>query len=130
MNASQRQTLARLIEAIDQAADEVQSLEEEAHAALFEAGDRERHGQLLEQKAIVIIGLEEETEDLIPGLPEALGGRVQSQLAHFAKLAGMALDLSSAFFLRTMLHPVEDWETTPNDLKLLAEELKGQAGEG
>ena len=130
MNASQRQVLAQLIVALEEAAAGVRNLEVEASAALFEKDDRERYVGFLKQKAILIVGLADDLEGLIEALPDGLRRVVRNRLAEFAKLAGLALDLASPFFMATMLHPVEGWEDAPNDLKRLAEELKNRAGEG
>jgi hypothetical protein len=130
MNASQRQVLTQLIVALEEAAAGVRNLEVEASAALFEKDDRERYVGFLKQKAILIVGLADDLEGLIEALPDGLRRVVRNRLAEFAKLAGLALDLASPFFMATMLHPVEGWEDAPNDLKRLAEELKNRAGEG
>lgn len=130
MNASQQEVLARLILALEEAADGVRALEEKAQAALFEQDDRERHLGFLKQKAILVVDLADDLESLLEALPDELGRVVRKRLAEFAKLAGLALDLASPFFLATMFHPMEGWEEAPNDLKRLAEELKNRAGEG
>lgn len=130
MNASQRQVLTQLIVALEEAAAGVRNLEVEASAALFEKDDRERYVGFLKQKAILIVGLADDLEGLIEALPDGLRRVVRNRLAEFAKLAGLALDLASPFFMATMLHPVEGWEDAPNDLKRMAEELKNQADEG
>jgi len=130
MNASQRQVLTQLIVALEEAAAGVRNLEVEASAALFEKDDRERYVGFLKQKAILIVGLADDLEGLIEALPDGLRRVVRNRLAEFAKLAGLALDLASPFFMATMLHPVEGWEDAPNDLKRLAEELKNRAVEG
>jgi len=130
MNASQGQVLAQLILALEKAADGVRDLEEEAQAALFEQDDRERYVGFLEQKAILVLDLADNLQGLLEALPDELRRMLRNRLAEFAKLAGLALDLASPFFMATMLHPMEGWEDAPNDLKRLAEELKRRAGEG
>lgn len=100
-----------------EAARRIRELEGEALSALHGAGDTAAHRTKLTEKCVLLTGLPEEVEELLPDPPTPDDKALADGLEDFARRAGMALSLESVFFMGALLYPEEYQDGDPNDLE-------------
>lgn len=100
-----------------EAAGRIRDLEKTALAALHGAGDTAAHRAGLTEKCVVLTGLPEEVEALLPDPATPDATAFADGLEDFARRAAMALSLESVFFMGALLYPEEYQDGDPNDLE-------------
>ncbi len=118
------ENLVKIIDYLKEAAASVRELEAEAKDALFNKDDVDIYRSRLEQKAMLIIGLESEIEDFTAGLDPTLSRRIMGGLSRFALSAERGLGLDSLFYLSALLYPEDHVEGEKNDLENLIRVLE------
>jgi len=116
--------LNKIIDTLKRAAASVRALEAEAEDALINKEDTSTYRSKLEQKAMLIIDLEGEVEDLLVVLDPRLSRRIQGGLSRFAASAERGLGLDSLFYLSALLYPEDHAEGEKNDLEAFIENLE------
>lgn len=104
---------------------QIKNIEDEANAVLA-AGDSNKYGDLMRQKAGVLSGLASSAEAMTADLPPAVQREVLSKLANFSQNARNSLDLDSTFYMSALLYPDDHKPGEPNNLEKLLGFVEGQ----
>jgi hypothetical protein len=118
---------AALAEFLDAKAAEVKNLETRAQALLSGTPDQPGYEALMREKATLLSNITEDAEDLVDALPKAKADDVAARLEQFSGNAAMSLKIGSVFFMSALLYPDEHKPGEPNNLELLAAEVRGWA---
>lgn len=125
MNA--QNSAAALADFLDAKAREVAAIEAGAETLIRSQADQAGYAEFMRKKAGLLAGLAEEAEHLLDGLPEPLAQNAAERLEQFSANAAMALRIGSVFFMSALLYPDEHKQGEPNNLELLAAEVRARA---
>ncbi len=117
-------SLRKLIELLEERAQQVRALETRADAVIQERGDQKGYERLMHGKAMLLAELYDETKELAKGLNYT----VDARLERFSQSAYAALKIGSVFFMSALLYPEDHRQGAPNDLEIFIEDLKTTAG--
>lgn len=104
------------------------NLETEAERVLQENKDTDKYRALMCQKAMFLQALPEEAEARADSLPEDVADLAMQRLERFGANASRALSIGSVFYMYALLYPDDHVKGEPNDLDLLAMEIRDLAG--
>ena len=107
----------------------LRNLEAEAERVLYEDKDTDKYRALMCQKAMFLQALPEEAEKHASSLPESVADTTLRRLEHFAGNASQALHIGSVFYMYALLYPDNHKKGDPNDLELLAADMRALAGQ-
>jgi hypothetical protein len=119
--------LSELIAYLEKVNAEVGRIEAEGERALADEGQTAFQA-CLERKAALLAGLAENSEELVEGIPGAMGDDIAERLERFSTSAATALRIGSVFFMTALLYPEEHKPGEPNDLEAYIMELRGEGG--
>ncbi|WFS61186.1 hypothetical protein LF599_10920 [Pseudodesulfovibrio thermohalotolerans] len=119
--------LSELIAYLEKVNAEVGRIEAEGERALADEGQAAFQA-CLERKAALLAGLAENSEELVEGIPGAMGDDIAGRLERFSTSAATALRIGSVFFMTALLYPEEHKPGEPNDLEAYIMELRGEGG--
>jgi hypothetical protein len=104
------------------------TLEAEAERALQECKDTDTYRALMRRKALLLQTLPAEAENMAASLPDDVAEFAMRRLEGFAGNASRALGIGSVFYMYALLYPDDHIKGEPNDLDLLAAEIRELAG--
>ena len=103
------------------------NLETEAERVLQEDKDTDKYKALMCQKAMFLQALPEEAEARANALPDEAAETAMQRLERFAGNASRALSIGSVFYMYALLYPDNHKKGEPNDLDLLAADMRDLA---
>lgn len=118
---------AALADFLDAKAKEVKAIEARGQALLAGSPDQSGFEASMREKATLLSKISEDAEALVDALPKAQADGVSERLEQFSGNASMSLRVGSVFFMSALLYPDEHQAGEPNNLELLAAEVRGWA---
>lgn len=118
---------AALADFLDSKAKQVKDIEAKGQALLAGSPDQEAYNATMREKATLLSKIYEDAEALVDALPRAQADEVAGRLEQFSGNAAMSLKIGSVFFMSALLYPDEHKAGEPNNLELLAAEVRGWA---
>lgn len=106
---------------------EIATIEQEAHAALYDRHDEAAYRDLMQKRALAIVALgdfDEEAEALFANAPRRAADLVRAKLSRFASGARMSLEIGSVFYMSALLYPDEHQQGEPDNLERLVLEVR------
>lgn len=119
-------TLAELIEFLEERSLQVKRLEEEGEAILQTGGQLDFQAKL-EEKAELLGSLGEDAWKLTEKVGGELGKEIAQKLEQFSMSANTSLRIGSVFFMTALLYPEDHTPGEPNELDVFIEVLKEKA---
>ena len=119
--------IAKLADYLDEKASQVKAIEAEAQAVIHNEGDQAGYEAVMRRKAELLAALAAEAAPLVQALGAPLAAEAGDRLNGFSLNAGNALRIGSVFYMSALLYPDEHKPGEPNNLELLAAEVRGWA---
>lgn len=116
---------AALADFLEAKAAEVRRIETEAEALLHGKGDQAGYAARMREKAELLATIAAEAAPLATALGRGLSDAAAERLGGFSHNAAMSLKVGSVFFMSALLYPDEHKPGEPNNLELLAAEVRG-----
>jgi len=117
MKPNEPDGLLALADALREVAGTIRALEAEAREALHVRDDMATHRKKMQEKAMVLMDLPDLAHPYIRGLNPSKANKIMKGLKDFSRRAAQALDLSSIFYLSSLLYPDDYKEGEKNDLE-------------
>ena len=124
MKKDDRNSIQKLIQALEAAAQEIRILEAQGKKALFSDDDKETYTRKLNEKAFLLMELPEMAASFLEKIERDAARDIRFVLNDFARRAGQAMELSSLFYLSALLYPDDYREGDKNDLEKFIRSLK------
>jgi len=122
-------TWSRLLQLLEDSAERLRQLEEQARNNLYLHRDNANYRRLQREKTDLLILLPESAESLLSSLAPELRTLVTEGLEEFAYEARTARSLDSIFYMSVLLFPESDDEQiSPNAFDLFVETVGRAAG--
>lgn len=115
---------AALADFLDDKARTVRAIEAQAEAILHGAGGQPGYAAKMREKAELLANLADEAETLSGALDPMLAESAGDQLEAFSASAANALRIGSVFYMSALLYPDEHKPGEPNNLEILAAEVR------
>lgn len=116
--------IAALADYLDEKARRVKTIEAEAEAIIHSEGDQAGYEALMRQKAELLKALADDAAPLVKALGPGLADAAGERLAGFSRNAENSLRIGSVFYMSALLYPDEHKPGEPNNLELLAAEVR------
>jgi hypothetical protein len=110
---------------LDERAGAVHALEAEAAALIHGQQDQAGYAAVMRRKAELLAAIAEDAHELLDALPQPLADAAAARLEQFSANAGNALRIGSVFYMAALLYPDEHRPGEPNNLDILAAEVRG-----
>jgi hypothetical protein len=124
MKSNARESIHAVLEALQNEAVQIRTLEAEAREALFTQDDKEIYTRKLKEKTMKLMELPDTLEPLLENLDAGARNEIQSGLENFSGRAGRAWGLSSLFYMSALLYPDDYVGGDKNDLERFIDRLK------
>lgn len=124
MKKDERNSIQKLIQALEAVAQEIRTLEAQGKKALFSHDDKEAYTRKLNEKAFLLMDLPEMAAPFLEKMGKGTARAIHFVLSDFARRAGQAMELSSLFYLSVLLYPDDYREGDKNDLEKFIGSLK------
>ncbi|MFZ0931028.1 MAG: hypothetical protein WAN11_20650 [Syntrophobacteraceae bacterium] len=121
-----RENTSNAVSALQNAAERIRRIEDEAREALFIRDDPETHRQKLQEKTMLLMELPELVGPFCDGMAKDVRAEFETGLNSFAMRAAQALELSSIFYMSALLYPEDYREGDRNDLELFIDRLRSK----
>lgn len=126
MKKYEEHQLSAALNALQNIADQIRSLEVEARKALLELNDIALYKRKLLEKTLLLIELPEILEPLLKGMERKATEEIRTKAVNFARRAEPALSLSSTFYMFALLYPEDYKQGDKNDLEKFVEHLQAK----
>ncbi len=123
MSITEKENISNALAALRSAAARIRHIEGEARESLFSKDDSETYRKKLEEKTMLLMELSELIDQYCEGMTRKVRAEFENGLNSFERRAAQALELSSTFYMSTLLYPEDYREGDPNDLELFIEQL-------
>lgn len=118
------ENISGAVSALQNAAERIRRIEEEAGEALFTKDDQETHRQKLREKTMLLMELADLIGPFCEGMAKDVRADLETGLNSFAVRAEKAWELSSIFYMSALLYPEDYKEGDLNDLELFIDRLR------
>jgi Flp pilus assembly protein TadG len=118
---------AALADYLDEKARAVRALEAEADTAIHGQNDQAGYEALMRRKAQLLADLAADAAPLVSALGTGMLSAASERLTGFSRNAQNALRIGSVFYMSALLYPDDYKPGEPNNLELLAAEVRGWA---
>lgn len=126
MKKKEQNQLPAVLNALQDIADQIRSLEAEAREALLDLDDIDIYKDKLQEKTLLLMELPETLDPLLEGLEWKAAEEIRTKAVNFARRAEPALSLSSTFYMSALLYPENYKQGKKNDLEKFIEHLRAK----
>ena len=102
----------------------LRNIETEAERVLHQKKYSGKYTVLMRQKALFLHGLHSNAQSLAATLPAVAADIAMPRLEQFSLNAARALKIGSIFYMYALLYPDDHIKGQPNNLELLADEIR------
>lgn len=124
MEPKVRDTIHKILEAMQEEAVRIRALEADAREALLVQDDKEGYTRKLKEKTLALMDLPDTLGPLLTALSAAVRNEIEPGLEDFARRAGQAWELSSLFYMSALLYPDDYVEGEKNDLERFIDRVR------
>ena len=120
-------TIISFADWLDERCQLLRNLEAEAEHMLYQENDQKKYTAIMNQKACILQNIAQEASPLTAVLPEPVATIAMQHLERFSANAVRALTIGSVFYMYALLYSDNHVKGQPNDLDLLAAEIRAYA---